>query len=74
VSPSHASALRKEGGEALTGGVQAGLLSSEINRLRVADLVTRWERPHEASRKDGSSTFRVDLEFNGLPSTRNGEK
>jgi hypothetical protein len=51
VTPSHASALCKEGGEALTGGVQAGLWSSEINRPRVADLVTRWGRPHEASRK-----------------------
>ncbi|MCK4622244.1 MAG: hypothetical protein KAT62_08510 [Desulfuromonadales bacterium] len=30
MAPSHASASRKGGGEALTGGVQAGLLSSEI--------------------------------------------
>jgi hypothetical protein len=51
VTPSHASALRKGGGEALTGGMQAGLLSSEINRPRVADPVTIWGRPHEASRK-----------------------
>lgn len=50
MAPSHASAPREGGGEALTGGVQAGLLSSEINRPRVADLVTRWGRPHEASR------------------------
>jgi len=31
MAPSHASALREVGGEALTGGVQAGLLSSEIH-------------------------------------------
>jgi hypothetical protein len=30
MTPSHASASRKGGGEALTGGVQSGLLSSEI--------------------------------------------
>jgi hypothetical protein len=30
MTPSHASASRKGGGEALTGGVQAGPLSSEI--------------------------------------------
>lgn len=50
MTPSHASALREGGGEALTGGVQAGLLSSEINRPRVADLVTIWGRPHDALR------------------------
>ena len=50
MTPSHASALRKGGGEALAGGVQAGLLSSEINRPRVADLVTIWGRPHDALR------------------------
>jgi len=38
------------GGEALTGGVQARLLSSEISYPRVADLVTRWGRPYEALR------------------------
>lgn len=50
MAPSHASAYRKRGGEALTGGVQAGLLSSEINRHRVADLVTVGGRPYDASR------------------------
>ncbi len=51
MAPSHASALREEGGEALTGGVQAGLLSSEIRFNRVADLVLWWGRPHGASRE-----------------------
>lgn len=50
MTPSHASAPREGGGEALTGGVQAGLLSSEINRPRVADPVTVWGRPHDALR------------------------
>ena len=50
MSPSPASASREGGDEALTGGVQARLMSSEISRPRVADLVTRWGRPYEASR------------------------
>jgi len=50
VSPSPASVSREGGGEALTGGVQARLLSSEISRPRVADLVTKWGRPYEALR------------------------
>lgn len=33
MAPSHASAPREGGGEALTGGVQAGLLSSEITTI-----------------------------------------
>ena len=51
MAPSHASAPRKVGGEALIGGVQAGLLSSENNRHRVADPVASWGRPHGAPRK-----------------------
>jgi len=39
VVPSHASASRKGGGEALTGGVQAWLLSSEITSF---GLPTLW--------------------------------
>ena len=50
MAPSHASASRKGGGEALTGGVQARLLSSEISRPRVADPVTMWGRPYDALR------------------------
>jgi hypothetical protein len=34
----------------LTGGVQAGLLSSEISRFRVADPVSNVGRPHGAPR------------------------
>lgn len=34
----------------MTGGVQAGLSSSEINRLRVADPVASVGRPHVAPR------------------------
>jgi hypothetical protein len=51
MAPSHASAPRKVGGEALIGGVQAGLLSSEIARIRVADPVQKWGRPHGVPRK-----------------------
>ncbi len=50
MTPSHASASRKGGGEALIGGVQAGLLSSEITLIRVADLVWLGGRQHGASR------------------------
>lgn len=39
MSPSHASATREDGGEALTGGVQAWLLSSEITP---SGLPTLW--------------------------------
>jgi len=39
MAPSHASAPREGGGEALTGGVQAGLLSSEITLF---GLPTLW--------------------------------
>ena len=39
MTPSHASASRKGGGEALTGGVQAVLLSSEIT---LCGLPTGW--------------------------------
>jgi len=38
MDPSHASANRKEGGEALTGGVQAGQLSSEITLFGLLTL------------------------------------
>ena len=38
MAPSHASALREKGGEALTGGVQAGLLSSEITQFGLPTL------------------------------------
>ena len=51
MAPSHASAHREGGGEALTGGVQARLLSSEIICIRVADPVLWWGRPHDAPRK-----------------------
>lgn len=46
MTPSHASASRKRGGEALTGGVQAGLLSSEItlSGCRPCDLVGKAAR------------------------------
>ena len=39
MAPSHALASRKGGSEALTGGVQAGLLSSEITAI---GLPTAW--------------------------------
>jgi hypothetical protein len=39
MAPSHASVSRKRGGEALTGGVQAWLLSSEITS---SGLPTLW--------------------------------
>ena len=45
MDPSHASAAREGGGEALTGGMQAWLLSSEITDLG-ADLVNRGGRQH----------------------------
>ena len=38
MTPSHASAPREGGGEALTGGVQAGLLSSEITTIGLPTL------------------------------------
>jgi hypothetical protein len=38
MAPSHASATREVGGEALTGGVQAGLLSSEITSIGLPTL------------------------------------
>lgn len=38
MAPSHASAIREDGGEALTGGVQAGLLSSEITSFGLPTL------------------------------------
>jgi len=45
MTPSHASATRKGGGEALTGGLQAWLTSSEITDSS-ADLVQRWGRQY----------------------------
>jgi hypothetical protein len=51
MAPSHASAPREGGGEALTGGVQARLLSSEINRFGLPTLFTHVGRLHEVSRK-----------------------
>ena len=45
MTPSHASASREGGGEALTGGMQAWLLSSEIT-VPGADLVLRGGRQH----------------------------
>lgn len=50
MAPSHASAHCEVGGEALTGGVQAGLLSSEIIFNWVADPVLWWGRPHGVPR------------------------
>jgi hypothetical protein len=49
VALSHASAHREVGGEALTGGMQAWLLISEIT-LSGADLVTWWGRQYRALR------------------------
>jgi hypothetical protein len=65
MAPSHASAPRKVGGEALTGGMQAGLLSSEIFRIRVADPVLWWGRPHGAPRKREWRTGPAESENQG---------
>jgi hypothetical protein len=43
MAPSHASAPREGGGEALTGGVQAGLLSSEIDESWLSTLFPEGE-------------------------------
>jgi len=38
MASSHASVIREDGGEALTGGMQAGLLSSEITSIGLPTL------------------------------------
>ena len=45
MTPSHASATCEGGGEALTGGMQAWQMSSEITDSS-ADLVQRWGRQY----------------------------
>jgi hypothetical protein len=50
----------------LTGGVQARLLSSEINRHRVADPVASGGRPHGASRKREWRTGPAESENQGM--------
>ena len=66
MTPSHASAHREAGGEASTGGVQAGLSSSEINRHRVADLVAREGRSHGGLRKREWHTGPAESENQGM--------
>ena len=46
MAPSHASAVREDGGEALIGGVRAGLLSREITLVQGADEFPNIGRQH----------------------------
>lgn len=59
MAPSHASALREEGGEALTGGVQAGRLSSEITSI---------ESPTQLPGREGHTVRRDSAR--GVPGSR----
>ena len=50
----------------MTGGVQARLWSSEINRHRVADPVARVGRPHGAVRKRECRVGPAESENQGM--------
>ena len=50
IDPESCVVIRKDGGEALTGGMQAGLLSRERALIRGADDVKVLGRQNESSR------------------------